>query len=255
MTCKTCDNSLRSDFSYCPNCGAKIIRNRLTLKNIWQDLSFQVFNLDNTLFKTFKNLFSKPEVVVESFISGARKKYMNPISYFAIAITLSGLLFYVMRNVYEINLTQSSFSDSNTPNMDFIFDYQGLIAYLIVPIYALMTRLLFLDSKKLNYTEHLVANAYTTAQTSFVQVIICLPLFGFFEIRYDIFNWFFLLAAIIYQFYVFKRIFQIGLGSAILRGLGYLFMLLFVFIAIGIVIGLIVVLTGSIDIEQLTPQG
>lgn len=254
MTCKTCENSLRSDFRYCPNCGAKIIRNRLTLKNIWQDLSFQVFNLDNTLFKTFINLFSKPEVVIGSFISGARKKYMNPVSYFAIAITLSGLLFYVMRNLYKVNLTQSSFSDANTPNMDFIFDYQGLISYLIIPVYALMTRLLFLDSKKLNYTEHLVVNAYTTAQTSFVQVLICLPVFGFFEIRYDIFNWFFLLAAVIYQFYVLKRIFQIGLGSTILRGLGYLFMLLFVFIALGIFIGLMAVLTGGIDIEQFAPK-
>ena len=254
MNCKTCENSLRSDFRYCPNCGAKIIRNRLTLKNIWQDLSFQVFNLDNTLFKTFRSLFSQPEVVIESFISGARRKFMNPVSYFAIAITLSGLLFYIMRNLYNVNLTQSSFSDANTPNMDFIFDYQGLISYLIVPVYALMTRILFFNSKKLNYTEHLVANAYTTAQTSFVQVIICLPLFGFFEIRYDIFNWFFLLAAIIYQFYVFKRIFQIGLGSTILRALGYMFMMLFVFIALGILIGLIAVFTGSIDIEQFAPK-
>ncbi len=98
MNCKTCNSSLRSDFRYCPHCGAKVIKNRLTLQNVWQDLSFQVFNLDNTFLKTFRHMFSKPETVIESFVSGARKKYMNPISFFAIAITLSGLMFYVLVN-------------------------------------------------------------------------------------------------------------------------------------------------------------
>lgn len=254
MECKTCDNTLRSDFSYCPTCGAKIIRNRLTLKNIWQDLNFQVFNLDNTLFKTFRQLFAKPEEVIESFISGARKKYMNPISYFAIAITLSGLLFFVLRNLYEVNLTQNSFSDSNTPNMDFIFDYQGLLAYLIMPIYALLTWLLFIDIKKLNYTEHLVANAYTTGQMSFIQFIVLLPLFGFFDLRYDVVNWIFLLLMVFYQFYVFKRLHKVSLGSTILRGLGYLLMLLIFMTLLGIVFVIVGILTGLINLEDFAPK-
>lgn len=147
MNCKTCENTLRSDFSYCPSCGAKIIRNRLTLKNIWQDLSFQVFNLDNTLFKTFRQLFTKPDVVIESFISGARKKYMNPVSYFAIAITLSGVMFYILRNWYHISLTENNLNRTNAPSMEFIFDYQGLLSYLLMPVYALMTWYCSLTSK------------------------------------------------------------------------------------------------------------
>ncbi|MEM6542958.1 MAG: DUF3667 domain-containing protein, partial [Bacteroidota bacterium] len=169
MQCKTCGNSLRSDFSYCPACGAKIIKNRLTFKNIWQDISFQVFNLDNTLVKTFRHMFSQPDVVIHSFISGARKKYMNPVSYFAIAITLSGLLFYILRNWFNVKLTQNSINPENTPDMDFIFDYQGLLSYFIMPIYALITWIIFLDKRTLNYSEHLVANAYTTSQVSFLQ--------------------------------------------------------------------------------------
>ena len=143
MNCKTCGHTLRSDFRYCPNCGAKIIRNRLTLKNVWQDLSFQVFNLDNTFLKTFRHLFTQPDGVIRSFISGARKKYMNPVSYFAIAITLSGLNFYVLRNWYGITLTENNLNNANSPNMDFIFDYQGLLSYLMMPLYALMKWILF----------------------------------------------------------------------------------------------------------------
>ena len=254
MQCKNCGNTLRRDFSYCPVCGAKVIKNRLTLKNIWQDLSFQVFNLDNTLLKTIRYMFTQPEVVITGFISGARKKFMNPVSYFAIAITLSGVLIYVLRNWYDVRLTEVSGNSGNTTNMDFIFDYQGLMSYLIMPIYALMTWILFLDKRTLNYSEHLVANAYTTAQVSFVQVVISLPLFGFFEIDYQTFNWFFLLFSVSFQFYVFKRLFGIGLGSTLIRALGYLIMFAIIFMAIGIVVALIAFTTGQLNPEDFKPK-
>ena len=254
MQCKTCGNSLRSDFSYCPACGAKIVKNRLTLKNIWQDLSFQVFNLDNTLIKTFRHMFSQPDVVIHSFISGARKKYMNPVSYFAIAITLSGLLLYVLRNWYDVRLTESSANPENTPNLDFIFDYQGLMSYLMMPIYALMTWIIFLDKRTLNFSEHLVANAYTTAQVSFVQVMICLPLFGFFDLNYQTFTWFFLLFSVSFQFYAFKRLFAIGWGSTLLRALGYLIMFAIIFMGIGILIAILAFATGKLNPEDFVPK-
>lgn len=254
MNCKTCENTLRSDFSYCPSCGAKIIRNRLTLKNIWQDLSFQVFNLDNTLFKTFRQLFTKPDVVIESFISGARKKYMNPVSYFAIAITLSGVMFYILRNWYHISLTENNLNRTNAPNMEFIFDYQGLLSYLLMPVYALMTWVLFLDIKKLNFTEHLVANAYTTAQVSFVQVVISIPLFGFFNINYQNFNWLLLLFSVSFQFYAFKKLHKVGVFNIVLRAIAYLVMFAFVMLGIGFLILIIGLLTGTMNLEDFRPK-
>ncbi len=255
MDCKNCGASLRSDFRFCPACGAKVIRKRLTLKNVWQDVSFQLFNLDNTFLKTFRHLFAQPHLVIESYISGIRKKYMNPISYFAIAVTLSGILFFILRNIYHVNLTENSFTDRPTANMDFVFDYQGLLSYLTMPIYALMTWLLFLDTRKLNYTEHLVTNAYLIGQLSFVQVLVCLPLFGLFNIPYDVFNWGFLFVTVAYQFYVLKKIHQTSIGSTLLRGLGYLLLLTVVMLGVGMVVALIAFLTGKINIEDFRPKG
>ncbi|WP_420320043.1 DUF3667 domain-containing protein [Flagellimonas sp.] len=254
MNCKNCEASLRSDFGYCPSCGAKIIQNRLTLKNVFQDLSFQVFNLDNTFLKTFRHLFTKPEVVINTYIAGTRKRYMNPISYFAIAITLSGIMFFVLRNVYHVNLTNNSFSDNQPTNMEFIFDYQGLLSYLIMPIYALMTWLLFIDKKKLNYTEHLVANSYITGQTSFVQVASCLLLFGIFDIRYDIFNWSFLLLVVIYQFYVLGKVYQTKFLTTFFRGLIYLILLVIIMLVMGILVVLVSLLLGHMTLEDFRPK-
>ena len=255
MKCANCDASLRSDFSYCPTCGAKVVRDRLTIKNVWEDVSFQLFNLDNTLLKTFRHMFSQPQNVINSYISGIRKRYMNPISYFAIGVTLSGIMFYILRNVYHVNLTENGFADNKTTsNMDFVFDYQGLMSYLIIPFYALFTLLLFMDKKKLNYTEHLVANAYIFGQVSLVQVVVSLTLFGLFDIRYDVFNWSFLLAIVIYQFYVFKKVHEIGIIGSILRGLAYLVLLTILMIGIGIVIFLIAWSTGKISLEDFAPK-
>ena len=179
---------------------------------------------------------------------------MNPISYFAIGVTLSGIMFYVLRNVYHVSLTQNSFTAKNTPNMDYVFDYQGIMSYLVMPFYALFTWLLFLDKKKLNFTEHVVANAYIFGQVSLVQVLVCIPLFGLFDIRYDVFNYIFLLIMVGYQFYVFKRIHEIGLMGSIFRGLAYLVMMIFLMMAIGILIFLIGFLSGKISIEDFAPK-
>lgn len=254
MNCANCENSLRSDFSFCPTCGAKVIRNRLTLKNLWEDISYQIFNLDNTFLKTFRHMFSQPQSIIESYISGVRKRYMNPISYFAIGVTLSGILFYILRNIYHAKLTENSFASQDTPNFDFVFDYQGVMSYLIMPIYALLTWILFLDKKKLNYTEHLVANAYIIGQASLVQFLICVPLFGFFNIRYDLFNWAFLVLIVGYQYYVLKKIYSIGIFNTIIRGFAYLVMLVFLMIGIGILIVLIGFLTGAIKLEDFAPK-
>lgn len=254
MTCKNCEENLRSDFSYCPSCGAKVVRNRLTLKNVWEDISFQVFNLDNTLFKTIKHLFTQPEEVINSYVSGARKRYMNPISFFAIGVTLSGIMFYILRNIYDVNLTETSFAPQETPSLDFVFDYQGVMSYLVMPFYALLTWVLFLDKKIYNYTEHLVANAYIVGQVTFVQFLICIPLFGFFDVSYEPVNGLILLFMVAYQFYVLKKIHQINFFESLIRALAYFVMLIILMIGIGIFIAIIGFTTGALKLEDFAPN-
>ncbi|WP_036379478.1 DUF3667 domain-containing protein [Muricauda sp. MAR_2010_75] len=254
MECKNCHANLQSLFDYCPTCGAKVIHKRLTLKNVSQDLGHLVFNLDNTLFKTFRHLISLPEVVITSYISGVRKKYMNPTGYFAIAATLGGLLIFILRNIYHVNLTHSSITDQDNPYMVTVFDYRTLLAYLILPFYALFTWLLFLGRKKMNYTEHLVANAYIIGQVSFVQVIVSLILFGLLKLQYDVFNWVYLLITIVYQFYVLGKIHQTRFGGTFFRGLAYLVLLSILMIAIGSLIIYMLLWTGQVSMEMLSPK-
>ena len=123
-----------------------------------------------------------------------------------------------------------------------------------MPVYALMTWVLFLDIKKLNFTEHLVANAYTTAQVSFVQVVISIPLFGFFNINYQNFNWLLLLFSVSFQFYAFKKLHKVGVFNIVLRAIAYLVMFAFVMLGIGFLILIIGLLTGTMNLEDFRPK-
>ncbi|WP_431122812.1 DUF3667 domain-containing protein [Flagellimonas flava] len=254
MVCKNCNQALVPEDRYCRNCGAKVIQNRLTLKNVWHDLGQQVFNLDNTFLRTFRELFTKPEVVVATYIAGTRKRYMNPISYFAIAITLSGLMFFVLRDIYDLNLTESSFNNETAPQLNYVFDFQALLAYLSMPLYALMTWMLFSATKKFNYTEHLVANAYIIGQTSYVQVFTYIFFLGLFPIKFDIFNFAFLIVIVVYQFYALGRLHQLGFWSTFWRALIYFFLLIIVMMGIGVVIFLISLSTGMVNLEDFAPK-
>ena len=103
MNCKNCHTDIPERSGYCSRCGAKVIRNRLTMKNLISSFSRQFFDYDNKFLQTFINLFKKPEDVIGSYINGTRKKYVNVISYYAIAISLAGIQLFVLNKFFPEN--------------------------------------------------------------------------------------------------------------------------------------------------------
>ena len=243
MVCKTCENSLLSDFSYCPSCGGKIVRNRLTLKNIWQDVSFQVFDLDNTLFKTFKHLFTRPEAVIESFISGARKKYMNPISYMAIAITLTGILLFFIKRVFpeginfDIMNTGVYDAETNKKMTDFMLNFYNILFILQIPILAIAGMISF-NEKKYLFSEHLICFMYTQAQYSILSIPFSLIVVLTIPQHYMSLSMFLVVIMVSYNIYVLRRIHKNESSGFALKafvflmlfGVGYMFLSLLQFI-------------------------
>ena len=100
MNCKNCHTKLPLDSDFCNSCGGKVIRNRLTFRNLFEHISETFFNYDNKLLRTFIDLFKKPELVIDGYIEGVRKRYVNPISFFGISLTLSGLSIFIIKKYY-----------------------------------------------------------------------------------------------------------------------------------------------------------
>lgn len=164
---------------YCANCGNKVIAERLTVKNVLNEFGNQFFNLDNKLVKTFIHLLKKPEMVIGMFIDGARRTYMNVISYLGLAVTLIGFHIFILKKFLPKGNEASPANSFLSPELEeqitrvseIVMDYSGLIAVAFIPITAIATYLIFQD-KKLNYAEHIVLNMYAVAQYSILMFLL-----------------------------------------------------------------------------------
>ncbi|NJB72564.1 hypothetical protein GGR42_003055 [Saonia flava] len=257
MECKNCNDNLRTDYSFCPSCGAKVIRNRLTVRNLWHDIFERYFNLDNTFINTFLHLFTKPEVVIDGYISGIRRKYLNPTSYLAIAITLSGfLVFLLTKNIDQIDMDVFNNGVNATQGskkiMDFTMDYQALLFILYIPMMAIAGWLVF-ENKKYNFAERSVVFMYTLAHYSIFTFLPSVILISIIPGEYMSASLIVLAAMYLYCAYVIKRITK-------LKGLDYiarviLFFILFTvqYFALIFLIPIILILTGSISLKDFAP--
>lgn len=218
--CKNCDTELREDQHYCDECGAKVIKNRLTPRVIAHQINEEFLSLDNRLLRTFLTLFTNPEDVIVGYIDGTRKKYIDVIQYFAISLTLAGLQVFLMSvfftDLMEMNLYQGLDSlpgQENNPFKDLTFDgfnnYQGIIYILGVPLSAFSTWVVFLifNDRRFNFTEHLVLNLYYSAQIIIITAILSIA-FLILGLNYLIVSTLIIIPLFWYLYFVLKRVFR-----------------------------------------------
>lgn len=245
MTCKNCHTNFIDTDSYCSNCGGKIIRNRLTFRNMFENFSEQFLNYDNKFLQTFICLLTKPEEVIGCYIDGVRKKYVNPISYFAISLTLAGLQMFLISKFFPEALDLSSIvvddqAQMSNEFMNNMIEYQSLMLMSFVPVYALISKIVFFNKKKYNYTEHLVMFLYILSQLTLIMI---LPTLVSLALGYDMGNISIItmVLQVVYSAYCLKRVFDLSLKGIILKTLlffvvGIVFYLIFIILFVIIMI-------------------
>jgi hypothetical protein len=243
-------------------CGAKVIRNRLTIRNLFAHLSEQFLNYDNKFLQTFLGLLIRPQEVIGLYINGTRKRYMNVISYFAIAISFAGFFTFVNQKFFPDtyaqffkSMNQDEFQAEFTSQFySMILEYQSFIIFMMVPVLALMSKLVFLRNKKFNYTEHLVINMYAYSEVSII-----ITFFSFFlqldTELFGLFSLFFLPLQIFYFAYVYMRLYQLSFVQIVLKSMLFLVILAVFYIIFVILLLLYTVLftdlmERAIEIEK-----
>ncbi|MDT0557016.1 DUF3667 domain-containing protein [Ichthyenterobacterium sp. W332] len=178
MICENCNTALSNE-RYCPQCGARVIRNRLTLKTLFAQLNREFLSLDNKLIRTFIDLLIKPQNVIVGYIEGLRKKYVDAIPYLALSITLLGFQFLIFKEFFPEVMTtdftqtgNAQIDEFNAKINEYVFDYLGIITIVTLPILAFFTYLLFSGNKNYNFTEHIVMNIYITSQYTITTALI-----------------------------------------------------------------------------------
>ncbi|TFG78896.1 MAG: DUF3667 domain-containing protein [Flavobacteriales bacterium] len=255
MNCKNCGDTLRTDYIYCPACGAKKIRNRITFKNLWFDITEMHFNLDNTFLRTFLGLFQEPEVVIGGYIGGTRKKHLDPISYLGIALTLSGIFVLLLQKAFldKIDFGILGLFGTSTELLKKItsstLEISSFIYVLYIPILAL-SGWLFLNQKKYFFSEYLVVGIYTLAHYGIFSFPVSLLLLALVPEYYLVFAFPMILVMMLYATYVANRLNGWDIGRSIL------FVLIFIvgFFGISLLLDIILLVTGVMEIQDFIPK-
>lgn len=234
MNCKNCNKPLTSQNNYCDTCGAKVIRNRLTLKHLFSDFIETYLNYDNKFLQTVINLFKKPEDVIGTYIDGSRKKYVNVISFFAVAITFTGIEYFIVNKFYpsflDVSyLTKSGMESISNNILHTVQENQSFVLMLFVPLYAFMAKLVFFNIKKFNYTELLVVFMYIIAQINiFGSILIVIS--AYFGLKMGMISPYILIFQILYSAFCLKRLYSLSFKGIILRTLLFLIVLIVIYI-------------------------
>ncbi len=255
MNCKNCETRIGDDAHYCHSCGAEVVTGRLTGKKIWHSLTNQFFGWDNKYLRTVKALLLRPETVLMPYFDGTRKRFVAPFAFLAIGTAISMLIFNqfsdeYMKMVEVINDTEYDFLQSqyDTPeqlqaleeqrlsqlqlNKDIqssVLKYFNILTFLLVPVYAWMSKLVF--GKPFNYGEHLVVTAYFQG---FLFTISILLFLGSVFIHPSLFS-FSMILGVVYYLYAYRRLYNLSFGKVVLAFLKFVGLMIAFTLAMGLI--------------------
>lgn len=230
MKCKNCSTLYPEPVNYCSSCGAKAVDYRFTFKLLANEFTERVFNIENNFFRTFKDLLLHPEKVILSYIKGTRKRYLNPLSYIGIALTLSGVLLFLMQKIYIGDLDMEGLMGNQLPAevsekiLNFTMDLSSFLFLAYIPIFAIASYLA-LNKKQLNLAEHTIANIYLLAQWSMLTFPISLLALIFAPSVYFNLAFPMLIAMFLYAIYTNQRIHEFSIAQLILRSIAFLILI------------------------------
>ena len=193
MLCKNCHIEISTSNNFCSNCGAKVVKERITVKGLLVDFLNEFFGWDNKYLNTLILMVKSPDVVLGEYVDGVRKKYVSPFVFIAIGAALATLCYNLFVDEYlemsrafnskELELFNSNmdFGDKtqaeyieeqvkiNNMVQNFMLKYFNIITFLFVPFYGFISYLVY--RKPYNYGEHLIFTCYVQG-TLFISSIV-----------------------------------------------------------------------------------
>ena len=257
MTCKNCGTSLRTDYMFCPRCGAKVAPKRLTFKNLFTDVLERFFDLDNTFYRTVKTMTFRPEDVIGSYVDGVRRRFLNPMSYLGISLGLSGFLFFLMRN-FAGEFLSFDFMGEGTNNaasqkiMDAALEYSTFFFLILIPVIAVCGYLSF-NRRNYNLPEHMVSAIYTLAHISVITFPLSVVVLLALPEKYMLYSVWNIVLMIGFTLFVLVRLHKYPLGIAVLRMVWFTFLFMVGYLGLGILMNILALLFGIVELKDFLP--
>ncbi|GEM_PF-646625 len=161
-------SNTENEIKNCEVCRRPITSKRLSIGFLVSDALNNIFNLERGLLYTLIELFRNPKMVMTEFISGNRQRFYNPFRFLLVAATVYALV----TSFFGLSIPEFMQAGGGSENMitqEFLAEYADLIILANVPFAALGSWLAFRPAK-LNYSEHLVVNAYAYSLMTIVNI-------------------------------------------------------------------------------------
>lgn len=185
--CLNCGNQITENF--CSNCGQKKYK-RIDKKYIWDELQYTVFHTNKGLLYSIKTTLKNPGKTAKDFIEGNRVNHYKPILLVFVLSGIATFLTFKVLNFKEIMANyfsqQKINSNLSTDMISLMSSYNSLLMLLLIPIFALFTKIAFRKWGH-NYYEHVVMNAYILTFYTLVSIIFVYPILFLFRHSPNIF--------------------------------------------------------------------
>ena len=131
---------------------------------------------------------------------------------------------------------------------DFIKEYQSIAMMINVPVYALISKIVFIKERKFkyNYTEHLVIFMFILAQTSIINSIL-IGIGGALGYSIGTLSMIFAPLQLIYSGYCLKKVFDLDLKNLVIRTFIFIVVLAILSILFSVIFILIVKYNGGLE--------
>jgi len=164
---------------FCPSCGQEMAINRLEVKTIFHEVTHGILHWENSILKTFRQLLFKPGITAKNYISGLRKSYVKPFSYFIFIQTVYVLIFHRMSEKYFafVNFTvqQSENMKDKVEHMQHLVSANINYFNYVMPLsFALLFFLFFKKKYGVNYAESIAISFYWLGTTLVFGIILML---------------------------------------------------------------------------------
>lgn len=96
-TSKNCNSELLG--AYCSSCGQRASIDKITFKETLTDIGDNFFSINAPFFRTLTQLFANPGTLFREYLSGKRKKYYKPVSFFI----LLTIIYLALRGIIDFD--------------------------------------------------------------------------------------------------------------------------------------------------------
>ncbi len=117
-SCLNCNDKLDGNENFCPSCGQRNNVNQLSFKLFVEEFFGDVFSYDSRLWGTVFPLILKPGKVAYEFVSGRRKKLVNPFRTYLTVSLIFFLVLGMMKTFDEYNGDGTSNENSSFLNFN-----------------------------------------------------------------------------------------------------------------------------------------